>query len=50
MKYVSNLSGGKDSMFMTDEIMERSLPLDYVVMFDTEMEFAATYKALGLKD
>lgn len=46
MKYIANLSGGKDSLFMTDEIIERNLPLDYVVMFDTEMEFGATYRAI----
>lgn len=43
MKYVASCSFGKDSLAMTLKIMELNLPLDYVVFFDTGMEFQSIY-------
>ena len=44
VKYIASCSFGKDSTAMVLGLMERKMPLDYVVMFDTGMEFDAIYK------
>lgn len=42
--YIASFSGGKDSLCMVLELMEEEYPLDYVVFFDTGMEFNAIYR------
>lgn len=44
VKYVASCSFGKDSTAMVLMLMEKGYPLDYVVMFDTGMEFNAIYR------
>lgn len=44
MKYIASCSYGKDSLAMILKIIELGLPLDFVVFFDTGMEFGAIYK------
>lgn len=46
MKYVANLSGGKDSLAMCLGLIEKGLPLDVAVFYDTGMEFKAVYKVI----
>lgn len=41
--YVASVSFGKDSLAMLLLILEKKLPLDEVVFFDTGMEFEAIY-------
>ena len=43
MKYVASVSFGKDSLAMLLMLMEKHYPLDYVVFYDTGMEFDAIY-------
>lgn len=43
MKYVASVSFGKDSTAMLLTIIERGLPLDCVVFYDTGMEFDIIY-------
>lgn len=43
MKHIASISFGKDSLAMLLIILERSLPLDEVVFYDTGMEFKAIY-------
>ena len=44
MKYIANISLGKDSLAMILLLMEKRYPIDEAVFFDTEMEFQAIYK------
>lgn len=44
MKYIASVSFGKDSLAMLLLIIEKGLPLDEVVFYDTGMEFNAIYK------
>ena len=46
MKYVASLSCGKDSLAMVLRLMEENRPLDFCVMYDTEMEFKSIYNNL----
>lgn len=46
MKYILSLSGGKDSLAMLLLVMEKKLPLDRVVFYDTGMEFQAIYNII----
>ena len=43
-KYIASVSFGKDSLAMLLLILEKNLPLDEVVFYDTGMEFKAIYK------
>lgn len=43
MYYVASFSGGKDSTAMVLKLIELKYPLDYVVFFDTQLEFQAVY-------
>lgn len=43
MKYIASCSFGKDSLAMLLLIIEKKLPLDEVVFYDTGMEFKAIY-------
>lgn len=47
MKYIASVSFGKDSLAMLLKILEKRLPLDEVVFFDSGMEFGAVHR---LKD
>ena len=42
-RYIASVSFGKDSLAMVLLILERGLPLDEVVFYDTGMEFKAIY-------
>lgn len=44
MKYIASVSWGKDSTAMLYLIIEKGLPLDEVIFFDTGAEFDAIYK------
>lgn len=44
MKYIANISLGKDSLAMILLLMEKRYPIDEVIFYDTEMEFQAIYK------
>lgn len=46
MYYVANLSGGKDSLAMCLRLMKENRPLTHAVMYDTGMEFKATYSVI----
>lgn len=51
MRHIASLSGGKDSVAMVLNLIERGYPLDEVVFFDNGMEFQAVYKTIEeLKD
>lgn len=43
MKYIASCSFGKDSLATVLMLIERDLPLDEVVFYDTGMEFQAIY-------
>lgn len=43
MKYIASCSFGKDSLAMVLMLIERGLPLDEVVFYDTGMEFQVIY-------
>lgn len=43
MKYIASCSFGKDSLAMILLLLELNYPLDYVVFYDTGMEFEAIY-------
>ena len=47
MKYVLSLSGGKDSLALFLKVIEEKYPLDYVVFYDTGMEFQAIYSNIA---
>ena len=48
MKYIASVSWGKDSTAMLMLIIEKKLPLDEVVFFDTGAEFDTIYKVRDL--
>lgn len=43
MKYIASCSFGKDSLAMILRILEKNMPLDEVIFFDTGMEFDSIY-------
>ena len=43
MKYIASVSFGKDSLAMLLMLLEKNMPLDEVVFYDTGMEFKAIY-------
>jgi len=44
MKYIATISGGKDSVAMTDLLLKNGYPVDYIVFNDTSMEFKMMYE------
>lgn len=44
MKYISNLSGGRDSTAMTIRLLELKAPLDHILFCDTGYEFPKMYE------
>jgi len=46
MKHVVSLSGGKDSTAMLLMMLDRNMPIDYVVFIDTTKEFPQVYRHL----
>lgn len=44
--YVASCSGGKDSLCMTLLLMSLGYPLDYILFYDTGMEFRAVYDVI----
>lgn len=44
MKYVASCSGGKDSLALVLRLIEEKRPLNYVLFYDTGMEFKAIYR------
>lgn len=42
-KYIASFSGGKDSLAMVLWLIENKMPLDYVVYYDTGMDFKAIH-------
>ncbi len=46
MKHVVSLSGGKDSTAMLLMMLDRGMPIDYVVFVDTTKEFPQVYRHL----
>jgi len=49
-KYVSMLSGGRDSTAMTLMLLEKGLPLDYIIFCDTGLEHDAIYEYIDKLD
>ncbi len=47
MRYIASLSGGKDSVAMVLLLLERKMPLDEVIFFDTGWEFEAIYNVIN---
>ena len=47
LNYVASVSGGKDSIAMFELILERGLPLDAVIFFNTGMEFPSVYRNMN---
>lgn len=45
-KYIASFSGGKDSLAMVLWLIENKKSLDYVVYYDTGMDFAAIYRVV----
>ena len=43
MKYILSISFGKDSLALFLKLLEKKYPLDYVVFYDTGMEFNCIY-------
>ena len=43
VKYIASVSFGKDSLAMLLMLIEKNYPLDYVVFYDTGMEFDSIY-------
>lgn len=43
-KYIASISGGKDSTAMILKILEKNMPLDECIFFDTGWEYQAIYK------
>lgn len=39
MKYIVNLSGGKDSTAMLLMLLEKACPIDYIIFADTGKDF-----------
>lgn len=48
MKYIASVSWGKDSTAMLLLILEKKLPLDEIVFYDTGMEFKEIYETRDL--
>ena len=46
MKHIASVSFGKDSLAMLLLILEKNMPLDEVVFYDTGMEFKAIYEIM----
>lgn len=46
-KYVASCSGGKDSVAMVLKLIETKAPLDYIVFYDSGVEFQAVYTVIG---
>jgi 3'-phosphoadenosine 5'-phosphosulfate sulfotransferase (PAPS reductase)/FAD synthetase len=46
MKHIVSLSGGKDSTAMLLMMLEKGMPVDYVIFVDTTKEFPEIYKHL----
>jgi len=44
MKYIANVSFGKDSLAMVLMLIEKGYPLDEVIFYDTGKEFQAIYR------
>ncbi len=44
MAYILNFSGGKDSTALLLMILEKGLPLDYIINVDTTKEFPQMYE------
>lgn len=44
--YTASFSGGKDSTAMVLRLIEEKWPLDFVVFFDTQLEFGAVYSVV----
>lgn len=43
-RYIASISFGKDSLAMLLKILEKGMPLDEVIFYDTGMEFQAIYR------
>lgn len=50
MKYISSISGGKDSLYMLNYILRHSeqYPLDYVVHFELEIDYPFVAEVISL--
>jgi len=46
VKHIAMLSGGRDSTSMVFQMLERSLPLDYIIFTNTHSEFPEMYEYL----
>ena len=46
MKHIAMLSGGRDSTSMVFQMLERGLPLDYIIFTNTQSEFPEMYTYL----
>lgn len=46
LKYVASCSGGKDSVAMVLKLIETKAPLDYVVFYNSGVEFGAVYHVI----
>lgn len=46
MRHIASVSFGKDSLAMVLMLIEKKMPLDEVVFYDTGMEFQAIYNVL----
>ncbi|WP_026803606.1 phosphoadenosine phosphosulfate reductase domain-containing protein [Aliarcobacter lanthieri] len=44
--YIATISGGKDSVAMTDLLLKNGYPVDYILFYDTFLEFPIMYKYL----
>lgn len=44
VKYIASVSFGKDSLAMLLRLLEERYPLDFVVFYNTGMEFACIYR------
>lgn len=44
IKYIASVSFGKDSLAMLLRLIEEKKPIDYVVFYDTGMEFSSIYR------
>ena len=50
MKHIAMLSGGQDSTFMVFEMLDAGMPLDYVILTDTGVEFPEMYEYIKKVD
>ena len=44
MKYIASVSFGKDSLAMVIMLIQKNYPLDWIIFYDTGMEFKAIYR------